>query len=515
METPRTRTLSIPLTPPQRRFVAEAASLVHATARGLARRYANLGMAELEAAGRDGLVEAAQRSYETGSDDGDQDDGEQAALSELDLLARAPPLHGGPPTEHHLGYPGAMGTLAPARAGAWAVSIALLLACGTSVETAPAPFPVLHEDDPFCPNGQGLQQGAPWPMDGACPNRAYRSRTIGPASPQIRWVTTVPGKYGAGARIGYPPIVAADGSILVTTDYLLSAIAPDATVKWSFEVDEGDAIAGAPAIASSNDIYLVGVAKLYAIDAHAQARWTYAYPDYGGGNNLGGFGSAAIGPDGTIYVPTVPALLAVSPGGAARWRVPFPNQLLTSPVIGADGAVYVWDEGLHAFDPATGEHRWAFAPGDEGKPFALMMTQTTDRRLYLPSQGGNLWVLDPTGAVVRHDTLQDGCLWVVGDGDSDIRLGLGGVPGSIESRDALGATLWSSTITATRPNGILDRNGTLYALGDGIVAIAASGSVLWSLPLTTSLEDSWTGAALGADSTLYATLGGKLLAIGP
>jgi len=131
MDAARTRTLSIPLTPPQRRLIAGAASLVSVIARTAARRYASLGSDELEAAGREGLVEAAQRfepargtpwdkfaAYrircamldfarveigyrrrvgadwiianpvdETAPDEGRADESERAVVGELDLLA--------------------------------------------------------------------------------------------------------------------------------------------------------------------------------------------------------------------------------------------------------------------------------------------------------------------------------------------------------------------------------------------------------------------------------------------
>src|SRR5262245_5410989 len=61
MNTGGTRALSTPLTPPQRELVERGASLVRGTAGWFARCFTELSRDEIEAAGRDGLVEAAQR----------------------------------------------------------------------------------------------------------------------------------------------------------------------------------------------------------------------------------------------------------------------------------------------------------------------------------------------------------------------------------------------------------------------------------------------------------------------
>ncbi len=213
------------------------------------------------------------------------------------------------------------------------------------------------------------------PFDG----RLY---AVDPAG-SIKWsIERSPGDYALHPAIGD------DGTIYTAGGDYLSAVDPDGNVLWTFD-NQANAFASSPAVGHDGTIYMGGVdASLYAIAPDGTLRWTYRADDrietspivgvdgtiYFGcrdgrlhavapdgtqrwradlnTSRLAGVSStASIGPDGTIYV-TAGDIFAVDPSGSIRWRYPTSGYELTTPVVGADGAVYIasWREVL-ALDP--------------------------------------------------------------------------------------------------------------------------------------------------------------------
>jgi len=223
------------------------------------------------------------------------------------------------------------------------------------------------------------------------------------------------------------PQVAADGTIYVTLcGKMLTAFTPSGTKKWEF--DAGHAIGGiavdasgnvygfhyesgtylrtvfslTPAgvgrwvvyLISSNSAYYNGTAlvvgtggrvymsasssgspdKLFALNSATGAKaWEVTVK---GTVNAG---AMAVGSDGTIYVPLTasasapPHLVAVSAAGSILWDRTVSNGP-SAPTLGADGTVYsvLVNQGLTAFDPATGAQLWMSgdAPGSRGNAVA-------------------------------------------------------------------------------------------------------------------------------------------------
>jgi len=223
------------------------------------------------------------------------------------------------------------------------------------------------------------------------------------------------------------PQVAADGTIYVTLcGKMLTAFSPSGAKKWEF--DAGHALGGiavdatgnvygfhyesgeyrrtvfslTPAgvgrwvvyLISSNSAYYNGAAlvvgtggrvymsasssgspdKLFALNSATGAKvWEATVK---GTVNAG---AMAIGSDGTIYVPLTasasapPHLVAVSAAGSILWDRTVSNGP-SAPTLGADGTVYsvLVNQGLTAFDPATGAQLWMSgdAPGSRGNAVA-------------------------------------------------------------------------------------------------------------------------------------------------
>jgi outer membrane protein assembly factor BamB len=110
-------------------------------------------------------------------------------------------------------------------------------------------------------------------------------------------------------------------------------------------------------------------------------------------------GSPLAGPDGTVYAAgrvTETAdetsrvigglLVALDPDCRLKWELRMAREATTSPVRGADGMIYVGDEGgvVHAVD-AEGREQWTFqAPGP-----VCPLTLAGDGTLYFGSVGGS------------------------------------------------------------------------------------------------------------------------------
>ncbi len=163
---------------------------------------------------------------------------------------------------------------------------------------------------------------------------------------------------------------------------------PDGTEKWVFKLPAsspppdlrpsdvaecrenkagGSTATHAPAIASDGTVYF-GVtfhpsqspadAKLglYALSPEGRVKWLFATPDEV-------TSSPNIGADGVLYFATTSAIHAVNPDGSSKWSHPRGGKPVrwSSPAIGKDGTVYVVGERLLALHP-NGTLAWSCAP---------------------------------------------------------------------------------------------------------------------------------------------------------
>jgi len=158
-----------------------------------------------------------------------------------------------------------------------------------------------------------------------------------------RWAFTTEGPVFRAPTIG------SDGTIYVGSNEgpgYLYAINPDGTEKWRFKSD--GPVGYSPVVGSDGTIYAGGGQELYAVHPDGTKKWVFETP-------AGIDSSAAIGKNGTIYVgshETVPRgshtvppltsnLYAINPDGTQRWKSMDLDSGLSSPIIGADGTVYV------------------------------------------------------------------------------------------------------------------------------------------------------------------------------
>jgi outer membrane protein assembly factor BamB len=178
------------------------------------------------------------------------------------------------------------------------------------------------------------------------------------------------------------------------------------------------------------------------------------------------YSSPVIGADGTIYVGTSGNGLfqALNPDGTQKWQFTTSGEVFTSAAIGADGTIYVGGYNystLYALTDGgqgTVTEKWAFGTGG-----ALYSAPAigTDGTIYIAADG-NLYAVNPDGTQK----------WVFGTG-------------VFASPPAIGA------------------NGTIYiGGGDGnLYAVNPDGTQKWAFYTGYSISQS--SAAIGADGTIY------------
>lgn len=354
-------------------------------------------------------------------------------------------------------------------------------------------------------------QGAPmpWAMFHHDPQHTGKSPYVGPQQNTVAWT------YDVGSEINSSPAVGTGGTIYIGLENRkLYAIAPDGSVLWAFPT--GGGIYSSPALANDGTIY-VGSRdyKLYAIKPDGTLSWTYTT---GGEVNS----SPTVGDDGTIYVGSNDGkLYVISPTGRLKCSYPAGAVVQSSPVIGPDGILYfgsangrmnaiypdctlrwsqrvttngVWthpalspdgttvyystDDGyLYATYTLSGALKWK-SPWTYGG-IQSSPAVGSDGTIYVGTQWGSLWALDPTDGSLKWDHYMTLSAW---------------------SSPAIGA------------------DGVIYFATDYgyVYAMNPDGTVKWTFPGGYGAAGHFRSSpAIGSNGALYiASNNGKLFAFG-
>jgi len=281
-----------------------------------------------------------------------------------------------------------------------------------------------------------------------------RSAFTGPATATVKWTYA----FAAGKWADASPVIGLDGTVyLGCTDNALYAINPDGTKKWVFPV--GNPIYATPAIDADGTIYCGAFdGSLYAVNPDGTAKWTTPFHT---GKAIH-MSSPVIGANGMIYLGSDKKLFAINPDGTSRWTFLTGDVIDSSPAIGTDGTIYVGsqDNNLYAINP-DGSKQWAFVAG-KGDQFASSPAIGADGTIYVGSGNKLLYAVNPNG-------MQK---WAFA------------TTSSLIASPAIGA------------------DGTVY-IGDEAgfcYAVSASGSQRWRFGSTASIVSS---PAIGADGAVY------------
>jgi uncharacterized repeat protein (TIGR01451 family) len=279
-----------------------------------------------------------------------------------------------------------------------------------------------------------------WPMFHRDAAQSGRSPLNGPGANDLAWTFTT-----GGAINDSSPAVAADGTIYIGSgDHKLYAVKPDGTLRWAYTT--GAAISSSPAIGPDGTVYVGSLDhSVYAVRPDGTLRWSHAtggevyasptvgsdgtvyvgsmegslyalYPDGGlkCSRSAGPISApVSIGPDGTLYVPLGTGYLtALHPDCSVAWQSATPvHGIWTAPALSPDGATLYHgaDDGfMYARRTSDGSVKWK-------SPFTYGGVQSTpavgrDGTVYVGTQYGNLWALDPATGEKRweyYTTLQN------------------------------------------------------------------------------------------------------------
>ncbi|MGA9722173.1 MAG: PQQ-binding-like beta-propeller repeat protein, partial [Candidatus Binatus sp.] len=182
-----------------------------------------------------------------------------------------------------------------------------------------------------------------------------------------------------------------------------STAADTGTLKWSFATGE-TIFNSAPVIGQDGTIYIEAQGKLdsgrlVAVNSNGTKRWSLI----GAGAILS---TPAIGADGAIYSKDAKShqLDAVNSDGTKEWSFTAAGVVTSSAAIGADGTIYFGDTDfdrsgdqvaseLYAVNP-NGSQKWSFHTG-----FGVSSSPAigADGTIYFGSNDSNLYAVNPDG----------------------------------------------------------------------------------------------------------------------
>lgn len=244
------------------------------------------------------------------------------------------------------------------------------------------------------PSGRTVTRSKAWDVPGSYwikaqakdPDGAvtpWSDSTVISIAPDLKW------RYNTGSPNLSPPALAHDGTAYFgCNDFYVYAIDAAGTLKWRYRTTS--AVVTAPAVAADGTVYVGSGGNLTAINPDGSHKWSYNIA------LVRVTSSPAVGADGAIYVGTSDyALRAVNPNGTLRWRREFDGDVNSSPAIAADGTVYVGsgDTYIHAVNP-SGTVKWSYPTGSAVSSSPAV---DADGTVYVGSNDGYLYALAPEG----------------------------------------------------------------------------------------------------------------------
>jgi outer membrane protein assembly factor BamB len=237
-----------------------------------------------------------------------------------------------------------------------------------------------------------------------------------------KWQFQLLNGYCDGAPL---PAVASDGTIYVVDRDRLRAVRPDGSSPWAFVAGQLDVVAATPAIGLDGSIYITAYDRsnpvaqsLIALRSDGTLRWRYDL--YGFPNAYPYAVVAGFGPSDNVYVTSsgdigVEVYAVDAKTGIEQWYRRFHAERLRPEmqlVIGLDGTLYLPTENgtLFALDPADGSVRWqdslksgltpyrAYSPPVVGADGTLYLHTYLYPGFPVPPAGGTLWAINPNGS---------------------------------------------------------------------------------------------------------------------
>ncbi len=197
------------------------------------------------------------------------------------------------------------------------------------------------------------------------------------------------------------PALGQDGTIYVNggdsgiDNYALVAVNPDGTEKW--RVTSYYMLYGSPAIGEDGSVYVAGRhRRVFAVNADGTRKWTS--PDLGDIIWTG----VTLDEDGNVYVGVQSGkVVSLDPMGVIRWSTDIEGaqNIQAQPALSPDSrTLYIASTGdgerLFALDTSTGEVKWR---ANVGPNILSSPIVGADGTIYIGSRGNYLYALDHRG----------------------------------------------------------------------------------------------------------------------
>lgn len=214
-------------------------------------------------------------------------------------------------------------------------------------------------------------------------------------------------RHLAQDEVSSSPAIAADGTVYVgSEDRMLWAISgDDCSVTWRKHFPNGS-VYGAPLVDQTGMVVSTSADDhIYAWNPEGSPRWRVQ-------TGFDVYSSVARGSDGTLYVGSGDhTLLALTPDGGVKWRFEARGRVDTSPAVhrrdGQDRITFgSWDGHVYQLDD-TGALRWKVATGDEVWSSPVVSANGV---VFIGSNDDHVYAIDPDGNVLWK-TLLDGDLF--------------------------------------------------------------------------------------------------------
>lgn len=204
-----------------------------------------------------------------------------------------------------------------------------------------------------CSSMAGLQMGAAWPMEGACPSHQSRSPYLGPQTSALKWTFTDADLESIYVGDWKSPVVDRDGTVYITGGPggggWVFAVREDGTLKWKSNIAPPGTWHNTLALAADGVIYVTsGQAGLSALDAQGVPMWSINTGDVL-------IAPPVVAADGTVYYSTHEGQLhAVTSKGEPQWQLKLGCCLPSAPSIGEDGTIYLGSKDWHVYAISPG-----------------------------------------------------------------------------------------------------------------------------------------------------------------
>ncbi|MEA3400125.1 MAG: PQQ-binding-like beta-propeller repeat protein [Armatimonadota bacterium] len=350
---------------------------------------------------------------------------------------------------------------------------------------------------------------AAWPMLGHDSQHSFTSPLRGPETPTLLW-KRLPG-HERHPR-GHSPIIAADGTLYMWYDRThFYALTPDGSQKWARTYDHCRGFARQmPAVAQDGTVYLVtGEGDLAALEPSSLERWRFtARKGSARGPEL--ITAPVLGPDGTIFVGSHYGLYAIAANGREKWLFETGGSLSHAPAVAADGTIYIAQRGLTAVAP-DGSEKWHL---DMDHPWGVEPAIGPDGTIYVTAgDRDRLCAVSPAGEVkweLRSSRMLSP--WLAVGPDGTVYCFAGELTGHLVALNPDGSRRWMHPLpqSAHAPPAI-DADGVIYICdANYLFAIRPDGTEKWRLR-----TDGPSGApVIGPDGRIYLLTYSGLIAVG-